>query len=127
MLAAHAGYGALKVLGRGRMPLTWEQSQIGRFSFALPQLNRAASWTLGLGALGVGAAQAANDQRDNGWSISRANFMGMPEIERPSMMGATGSLTLAIANGRQRRERGGLGMTPQNYAAGVADDLVRYL
>ena len=102
-VAGAAAYGGAQTLwntarffGRGKMPLHLQELCPGGPK-VWPQLNRSLQWTLGLGGVALGVAGGvAGFAESRRWTLDKAILDGSLEVEKPDMLGATGSLALSL-------------------------------
>jgi hypothetical protein len=102
--------------------------------FHTPMFAPRVAEAVGFGSMAAGIAGGVFDyQKTRGWNLTQALSTGAIEVEKPSFLGATGSLTIAthrMRYGRQRQQQPssyGEQMSLARLATIHADDAARGL
>lgn len=93
--AGYLGYSGLKFLA-GNKPLHFNahpEGLLGHLPTFSPRIQALAAG----GAVGAAALGGLDRARKNAWTLNQQG--GQPELERPDMLGATGSMAINSANG----------------------------
>lgn len=80
-----------------------EHIRVGSMNFPVYGLKSSWGRALTAGAMGIGVGMGINNYRKSKWNLSQSLYNGNLEVESSNMLGATGSMALAMSKrGRAR-------------------------